>query len=254
MNADGTDNHFIIDGGSDPTWSPDGTRIAYVAPPSDGGSSPDIWVANADGTDPVDITNSPESEYSPSWSVTDDWIAFGADNDIWAIHADGTGRHNITDTPEQREESPDWSPDGTRIAYDRLENPSSTDRDIWVANADGSDPTNLTDDDGYNTSAAWSPDGTRIAFGTTRTETFQIWVMNADGTGQQAVTDDPDVAARQPSWQPITRTDDTTTTAPDPGPGDTTLPGSTPSTTTLPGGTHQAPAAIPVTATPAFTG
>ncbi len=254
MNADGSDVQFVIGGGWTPTWSPDGTRIAFVAYSVDS-SSHDIFTANADGSDPVNITNSPEDETSPSWSATDEWIAFGkrvGDNDdIWAAHPDGTGLYNITNTPDQREETPDWSPDGTRIAYDRVGPAGGTQRDIWSANADGSDAVNLTNADSYNSSAAWSPDGSQIAFSTGRDGGwFQVWVMNADGTGQHAVTVETagtETVALSPNWQPIAGDDPTTTTVPD----DTT-PGDPAGPVDRPG--DAAHPATAVRANPSYTG
>jgi hypothetical protein len=71
---------------SDPVWSPDGTEVAfvhYLHPTSDlhregGGSVP---------------------------------------SDIWVVNVDGSNAHAVTQTPDICEREPEWSPDGTRIAY-----------------------------------------------------------------------------------------------------------------------------------------
>jgi hypothetical protein len=87
---------------------------------------------------------------------------------------------------------PAWSPDGTRIAFDR-------DFNLYVMNADGSGEVRLAD----GREPAWSPDGTKIAFSALTQDSFgSIYVMNADGTDQRKVT-----ASTQfeefPDWQPL---------------------------------------------------
>jgi Tol biopolymer transport system component len=78
--------------------------------------------------------------------------------------------------PEAHELTPDtgdddywavWSPDGTRIAFDRT-GPSAF-GDIWVMNADGSGQKRLTTSPGDDLGSAWSPDGEQIAFQSSRT-------------------------------------------------------------------------------------
>jgi len=73
---------------------------------------------------------------------------------------------------------PAWSPDGTRIAFERAsDNAGFT---LWMMNADGSGPRSL----GSGLNPAWSPDGTRIAFSTSPIDLGDLWVMNADGSGR----------------------------------------------------------------------
>jgi len=125
-----TDNHNH-DG--EPTWSPDGTRIAFSR-------DYDIWVMDADGTDQVNLTDSPElDEYEPDWSPDGNKIAFteGSSSDIWVMNADGSRRANLTNTPSVGDDHPAWSPNGNKIAFESR-------ADIFKMNADGSGQTNLT--------------------------------------------------------------------------------------------------------------
>jgi hypothetical protein len=114
------------------------------------------------------------------------------------VGPDGSGERRLTWTP-QTEQSPAWSPDGSRIAY---ESDSGGRFRIWVMNVDGSgqtqispDGSDLADDSG----PAWSPDGTLIAFASTRGGTWNLWVMNADGSGLRQVSD---VFGSDPAWSP----------------------------------------------------
>ncbi len=76
------------------------------------------------------------------------------------MNADGSGQTNLTQNPAH-DNLPDWSPDGSEIAFE-------TDRDgdfeIYVIGADGSDPFNLSFAFGTDAGPTWSPDGTLIAY------------------------------------------------------------------------------------------
>src|SRR5205085_12050692 len=80
--------------------------------------------------------------------------------------------------------NPEWSPDGTRIAFDSNRGTSSVnDHDLFVINQDGSGLKRLTSSAANDQGPTWSPDGTKIAFISDRAGNDDIWVMNSDGTG-----------------------------------------------------------------------
>jgi Tol biopolymer transport system component len=106
MNADGTDQRPLtrqipVDGGG-PTWSPDGTQIAFTTydPQITGGGG--IGVINSDGTSfrhLVEITAYP-SQSNPVWSPDGEYIAYtvtqaNTPDQIYVIHADGTGEPEL---------------------------------------------------------------------------------------------------------------------------------------------------------------
>ncbi len=107
-------------------------------------------------------------------------------SDIYVINADGTGRARLT---RSGAEFPDWSPDGSRIAFNLQSG------GIVVMNADGTDHDTLTNQpgDGF---AAWSPDGARLAYSL---QSGQIGVIRPDGTGRIILTDEPGGSYR---WSP----------------------------------------------------
>lgn len=97
-------------------------------------------------------------------------VAFSDKSAIWTMDVNGTSRKRLTlkkVVPGTVDADPKWSPDGTRIAFQRTTNATENQwrSDIWVVNWDGSGLTNVTASPAYREqSPAWSPDGSRIAF------------------------------------------------------------------------------------------
>jgi Tol biopolymer transport system component len=160
-------------------WSPDGKKIAFS---SDRDGNIEIYVMNTDGSNQVNLTNSPEDEWSPAWSPDGKIIAFGRDNELYVMNTDGSNQVNLTNSPED-EWSPAWSPNGKKIAFESSEKVGYS--DIYIIDNDGSNRINLTNNPQYDSSPAWSPDGKIIAFGRDN----ELYVMNADGSDQKRLTD-----------------------------------------------------------------
>jgi TolB protein len=181
-----------------PTWSPDGSLIAFDGEDPDGepvaetgGLTPQIWVVPSDGSGaPEMLTAEPAGALDPAWSPDGSRIAYRSRGDgrIISMASDGSDARPLTDGPGDAE--PAWSPDGTRIVFS---SERSGDREIYVMAADGSDVTQLTDSPDFDGQPTWSPDGTMIAFATDRGASRDIYLMQADGSGQV------DVSANGPS-------------------------------------------------------
>ena len=204
INPDGSGDTQLTFGAEfynyEPSWSPDGTRIAFASNQSGG---TEVWVMNADGSGQTNISNSPDRDEQPSWSPDGTRIAFTSIRDdnaeIYVMDADGSGQTNITNNPSF-DGSPSWSPDGTRIAF-------VSDRDgkyeVYVMNAAGTGQTRLTNNPSFEVYPSWSPDGTRIAFASNRDGNSEVFVMNADGTGQTRVTTTAGGSSFALAWQSV---------------------------------------------------
>ncbi len=101
-------------------------------------------------------------------------------------------------TGSERDGSPSWSPDGSKIVFYSERHGNA---EIYVMNADGSDVVRLTDDPANEGYPAFSPDGRRISFDSDREGAFEIYTMNADGNDVRRLTYNPanDVSA---AWSP----------------------------------------------------
>ena len=168
---------------TEPNFHPDGTRIVYTSTRRAGDA--DIRMVNTDGSANTAVVETDANEHWGVVSPDGTMLAYQSDagglNGIWVkdISALGTAGYdptdpgvNLTAASPFRNEAPDWSPDGTMIAFHSNRN---GDFDIFLMDADGSDQVAVTADarsDGY---PVFSPDGTRLAI----TRDREVWTVPA---------------------------------------------------------------------------
>lgn len=205
-NVDGTEVLEVTSGADDqPAWSPDGSKIAFRRHSE--GTLYDIWVVDLDEGGEINLTadRGYASEGQAAWSSTDR-IAYSqrapaGEAHIWTMAADGSDKRQIT-TGAVYDDEPAWSPDGRRIAFDRI-------GDIWTVDAAGGGERAVAALPYGQFTPAWSPDGLLIAFAwQSGSGTSQIYTVREDGRGLAQRTFDPEGGSggsipphkRNPTW------------------------------------------------------
>jgi Tol biopolymer transport system component len=201
---------------SSPALSPDGSKVAYSVYDN---SDYEIFVRPTAGGAATQLTTNGAGvdDLNPAWSPDGTKIAFASTRsgsyDIWVMDANGSSPTQLTNTVSTlnaqyvREQYPTWSPEGSQIAYTRMESNLINDLesfDIWVMNATGTNQHRLAGSStAKDTQPAWSPDGTKLVFASDRSSSGDdIWVVNSDGSGSATDltgTASP-ISEAQPTW------------------------------------------------------
>jgi len=211
INADGTGQQSILASARDPSWSPDGSRLALTALFDFA-----IDIVNADGSGRSRVTEPGsflQSDSDPDWSPNGSQLAFGR----FFIFQEGSGSAVYSIRPDGSEERPlvggyhpAWSPDGSHIAfvnetitYEEDEDGNLQeihDYDIRVLDVATGTVTPLTSGRERDVRPDWSPDGSRIAF-----SRGELYTINLDGTGERSLTDPGDavVSTFDADWQAL---------------------------------------------------
>ncbi|APF16831.1 TolB family protein [Caldithrix abyssi] len=234
MNLDGSDKRMVSTGKGRTTCSyflPGDQQIIYASthgvdencpPPPDFSrgyvwkvySSYDLYIANADGSDPQPFLPSPGYDAEATVSPRGDKIVFtsqrNGDLDIYTVNIDGSGLKQLTHEIGY-DGGAFFSWDGSKIVY-RAYHPRTEEElkryrkllaeeliepnnfQLFVMDADGSNKRQITHNDFANFAPFFHPDNKRIIFcsnmGTTEStqRDFNLWMINEDGTGLKQIT------------------------------------------------------------------
>lgn len=189
----------------DPTWSPDGSRIAFVRWIGTGFErNAELYVMRANGTGVTRLTTRASTDWAPSWSPDGKRLAFASDRDgdfeIYVVTLATRKVAKLTSNGVY-DDQPAWSPKGTRISFQRGEGNAS---EIWRVSPSGLQKVRLTQNSVYDGEPSFSPSGVDLVFtrGNGAGGTGEIWVMRAlDGDGLGRLTQN----ARHdgyPAWSP----------------------------------------------------
>ena len=209
MDADGENPRRLTNNPNEdwyPSWSPDGKHIAFMSRRDghviDGRPTYEIYVMDADGGNPQNLTNDRNDDRYPSWSPDSERLVFVSQRpghfkskflityEIYVMDADGQNEQRLTEN-RQNDFYPSWSPDGKRIAFEADREGDFENPEIYVMDADGGNQQRLTENRRSDLQPAWSPDSKRIAFVSWRDGNPEIYVMDADGKNPQRLTNNP---------------------------------------------------------------
>ena len=169
MDVDGGRNRFLVDGSS-PVWSPDGTRLAYVAPGEPQGAQIFVRWMDAEGAT-TQVTRLENGPSGLAWSPDGKWISFGMsvdDRESWGIRLPGrpdgakwTAEPRVVTRADYRQDRQGFVDDGWRH--------------VFVVPAEGGTPRQLTDGAWNHSTGAWTPDGKEILFSALRENDELAW-------------------------------------------------------------------------------
>jgi Tol biopolymer transport system component len=182
-----------------PRFSPDGKKIAFLQ--FWAGENQKIWIMDADGANPTQLTTGPTVDWSPSWFPDNDTIAFLSNEEeqtyqrMWSVSVSTRQRKLLFD-PGQEIGWPRLSPDGKQFAFNSTKGGTIN---VWSVPVEGGTPRQLTFDSEQTGWPCWSPDGTLLAFSRRQESSYGIVTMPGSGGEITSLTKD---GGRLNDWSP----------------------------------------------------
>ena len=190
MNADGSGImrlSFVLHADdAAPAWSPNGRQITFASTRT---GNRDIWAMNADGSNPVNLTNHPAFDARPVYSPNGKQIAFFSNRDgsfdLYAMDTDGSNQTRVTGDVAAADRWPDWSPSGKEIVFSR-------NFDIAILNVATGAVRMVVEHPAREDMPVFSPNGKQIAFMSNREGYPSVFIVDADGSNLRNLTPRPE--------------------------------------------------------------
>ncbi|MBI3963089.1 MAG: PD40 domain-containing protein [Deinococcus sp.] len=176
-------------------------ELAFI---SDRDGNQELYAASRDGEVQSRLTNTPGSEFDPSWSPDGRLIAYVVNTpdqrwEVWTIAPDGSGAAKVTDLPDYSGEAalrpagglaPGWLAGSALLIQGRPGGALDGTWQLYRVNLDGTGLEQLTSAGG-NFGFQVSPDGQIIAFMSDRDGNAEVYLMDSAGTNQRRLTFSP---------------------------------------------------------------
>lgn len=165
-----------------PTWSPDGSQIAFMrdlhSTGAGKGQQYDLFIMDADGSNLRNVTQHPAGDGNGAWSPDGRSLVFSSDRngytDIYTLEIASGVMTQLTDNSKEEglSDAPSWSPDGQQIVYEHVV--PGQGRHVYIMDADGRNarrllkgpqPHIINERDLVSRGfPRWSPDGEQILY------------------------------------------------------------------------------------------
>jgi TolB protein len=174
------------------TWSPDGTRLAYVSfEERNGINKPIVYVHTLATGRRAIIANERGSNSAPAWSPDGNRLAVVLTRDgnsqIYIVNADGSGLRRLSRSSGIDTE-PTFTPDGKEIFFTSDRGGSAQ---VYRVSVEGGDARRVTFGGPFNARPQISPDGKSLAYITRRDKLFRVAVMELASQRETLVSEGP---------------------------------------------------------------
>ena len=215
-----------------PRWRPDGNALAFLGGrpaqvqllPMDGGEARRVtslkngvtafaWSPNGSrlvcvsrsGPAPADRPTDTRHYFASFYKFNGRSFFDTMRSHLWVVGADSHDARQITSGDQRNDLDPQWSPDGTGIAFagERTDREPGEVDDIWIVAAAGGEPRPIADRHEGDRSPRWSPDGKWIAYlaASKEDESQAVWIVSAEGGASRQAARKLDYVPSNLSWR-----------------------------------------------------